>query len=314
MECWLEDSRGTRLTLPPQTQWRFSYTSGTPADSFEVECLWGEQADERLTGGVYFLAREGSERVFTGLVDECESRWDESGSRLSIRGRGMAARLLDNEARGADYQVATWADILRDHVTPYGITALGGENLPHVSGFSIATGNSEWSVVYQFARYYGGVEPRFDRLGRLVVEDASAGRHLVLDQTCPVTSLLLRDKRYGVLSQVLLRNPNDQGEQTVVNETFAAQGGMRRQVLTMPRKSGYEAMRYRGEYQIDCSAEELRRLELRAAAPWLAFPGDRVELRLERPRLTGLWRVRESVCGCGAQGNYTELDLCPQAQ
>ena len=210
--------------------------------------------------------------------------------------------------------MATWADILRDHVTPYGITALGGENLPHVSGFSIATGSSEWSVVYQFARYYGGVEPRFDRLGRLVVEDASAGRHLVLDQTCPVTSLLLRDKRYGVLSQVLLRNPNDQGEQTVVNETFAAQGGMRRQVLTMPRKSGYEAMRYRGEYQIARSAEELRRLELRAAAPWLAFPGDRVELRLERPRLTGLWQVRESVCGCGAQGNYTELDLCPQAQ
>ncbi len=314
MECYLEDYRGARFALPPRTAWRFCYTTGIPCDSFEVTCLWGEAADPRLADGVYFLAQEGGERVFTGLVDECETRWDGTGSRLTLSGRGMAARLLDNEAKGADYQVATWADILRDHVTPYGITTLGGEHLPHVSGFSVETGSSEWNVVQQFACYYGGAEPRFDRLGRLVIPAGETGGRKILDLTCPVTYASLRDKRYGVLSHVLLRSPDAQGAEITVEGPFAQRGGLRRQVLTMPRKSGYEAMRYRGDYQLARSAQELRRLELRAAEPWLAFPGDRVELRLPRPDLTGVWRVWESECGCDGQGNYTRLELNPETE
>ena len=57
---------------------------------------------------------------------------------MEVSGRGMAARLLDNEALGQDYLYATQADILRDHVTPYGIqAALGGSLLP-VARFSVA--------------------------------------------------------------------------------------------------------------------------------------------------------------------------------
>lgn len=51
-----------------------------------------------------------------------------------MAGRGMAARLLDNEALGADYQVATVEDILRDHVAPYGIETVRGAELPPVPG------------------------------------------------------------------------------------------------------------------------------------------------------------------------------------
>ena len=90
--------------------------------------------------------------MFTGVVDECQVEQSGSGSVLELSGRGMAALLLDNEALGEDYGAATMEDILRDHVRPYGIQTAAGANLPPVSPFSVATGRSEWSVVYDFAR------------------------------------------------------------------------------------------------------------------------------------------------------------------
>ena len=71
----------------------------------------------------------------------------------------------------------------------------------------------------------------------------------------------------------------------------------------------YEAMRYSGEYQLQRSAEERRKVTLRAAAGGLAWPGELVELRLERPKVSGIWRVRESETGVDAGGRYTELVL-----
>lgn len=311
MECWVTDYQGKRHQLPPRTAWRFTYTSGTPCDSFQVECLWGQERETLLADLVLFGAAQEGETVFTGVVDECECTWDGQGSRLTITGRGMAARLLDNEAKGADYQLATRDDLLRDHVTPYGITAVGGEDLPHVAGFSVETGSSEWTVVESFVRYYGGRMPRFDRMGQLILSGWASGQRKKLGTDCPVTSAVLRDKRYGVLSQVLVRNPNNQGEETVTNQTFTQRGGMRRQVLTMPRKSGFEAMRYRADYQLERSAEELCRLTLRVPRAFLAFPGDLVTLEMERPKLGGEWRVWESTCGSDAKGTYTELELSP---
>ena len=123
-----------------------------------------------------------------------------------ISGRGMAARLLDNEALGQDYQSATQADILRDHVLPYGVSAAPGGQLPPVSQFSVTTGSSEWSVVYDFARYHGGVAPRFDRQGRLVLSGWNDSQERVVDDSTPVLSLVRRDRRYGTLSQVLVRD------------------------------------------------------------------------------------------------------------
>lgn len=95
----------------------------------------------------------------------------------------------------------------------------------------------------------------------------------------------------------------------MVDQNFLDQGGQRRKVLTLPRKSGYEAMRYSGEYQLQRSAEERRMVTLRAAAGGLAWPGELVELRLERPKVSGIWRVRESETGVDAGGRYTELVL-----
>lgn len=103
-------------------------------DSFQLTCLWEPDSGNDLAEAVSFTAEENGERLFTGVVDECERGWDTAGGPLTVAGRGMAARLLDNEALGADYQVATVEDILRDHVAPYGIETVRGAELPPVPG------------------------------------------------------------------------------------------------------------------------------------------------------------------------------------
>ena len=124
--CW----DGRRIRLPDAVEWRFQYGCGTPCDSFQLTCLWEPDNGNDLAEAVSFTAEENGERLFTGVVDECERGWDTAGGTLTVAGRGMAARLLDNEALGADYQVATVEDILRDHVAPYGIETVRGAELP----------------------------------------------------------------------------------------------------------------------------------------------------------------------------------------
>ena len=305
LTCW----DGREIALPDVTEWEFRYGRGTPCDSFLLTCLWEPQGEDPLAEAVTFTAVENGETVFTGVVDECERGWNGQGCFLTVSGRSMAARLLDNEALGMEYQVATWADILRDHVTPYGIQTLPGASLPAVPGFVVETGSSEWQVVYEFCRYYGGVTPRFDRLGRLTAAPWPEEKSLRLKENAAITALTLRDQRYGVLSQVLVRDRTTQAVQTVENSGFLQRGGLCRRVLTMPGKSSYQAMRYSGEYQLARSTEELRQLELELPGSFLAWPGELVELVTPKGTANGLWRVAEAVCGLNGKGRYTRLLL-----
>jgi len=308
-QAWLTGYDGTKLALPPFTGYRLKRTGGVPCDSFEGTCPWDGDLDTRLADAVRLIVEEDGVRRFTGVVDEYQLSWDQGGGELSVSGRGLAALLLDNEARGQDYQVATLQDILRDHVTPYGIETAAVGRLPAVPGFSVETGSSEWKVLYSFARYHGGVEPRFDVYGRLSVSGEESGREVVLDGRNGATSLLWRDKRYGVCSEVLVLDRGSLTPQRVVNQEFARKGGACRRVVTMPGKSAYQAMRYSGQFQLDRSYEERLRLEITAPGNWLCEPGDRVHVDLERPRLSGVWKALEVENVLDGTGRWVRLTL-----
>lgn len=309
MECWLETWDGKRLVLPRTLEWTFRYGMGTPCDSFSVSCIWNEAAAAVLADAVRFAAQEGGQRRFTGVVDEAETVWDGNGARLTIHGRGMAALLLDNEAEGTEYQTATVGELLRDHAEPYGIQTVGGAGLAPVTGFSVSSGESEWAVLYRFARYCHGVEPWCDEWGRLRLDGWQDGTRHIVDGKSPVLSAGLSQKRYGVLSQVVVRDRAGTERHVVSNGAFLQRGGQRRKVMVLPQKTGYEAMRYSGAYQIARSSEEETVLSLRLAQTWAARVGDWVEIRLERPRLRGSWRVRSCETGVGRGGAYTALEL-----
>ncbi len=309
MEAWLISYDGTRLVLPPFTGFRIKRTGSVPCDSFEGICPWDGGVESRLSDAVRLIVEEDGARRFTGVVDEYQLSWGQSGGELSVSGRGLAALLLDNEARGQDYQVATLQDILRDHVAPYGIETASAGRLPAVPGFSVETGSSEWKVLYSFARYHGGVEPRFDVYGRLSVSAEGSGREVALDGVCGPTSILWRDKRYGVCSEVLVLDRGSLTPQRVVNQEFAQKGGACRRVITMPGKSAYQAMRYSGQFQLDRSYEERLRLEVTVPGNWLCEPGDRVHVNLKQPRISGVWKALEVENVLDDTGRWVRLTL-----
>lgn len=311
MTAYVTDSAGGRWALPSPTAWRMEYTAGVPCDSFWLRCPWDGENPTKPEDWVMFQGEREGERVFTGVVDECEVTITSAGRMLELSGRGMAARLLDNEALSQDYLSATQADILRDHVTPYGVEAAPGGQLPAVSQFSVSTGSSEWSVVYDFARYYGGVSPRFDRMGRLVLSPWSDGQERVIGDNAPVTAITRRDRRYGALSQVLVRNRWSGRVEPVDDSQFQQAGGMARRVITMPSKSSFKATRYSGQFQLEKSGAERQRLEVTIAQPFCAWPGELVSVQRSGWDWNGRYRAVRVCVGMDQRGYWSRLELAP---
>lgn len=309
MEGYLLRYDGGRIDLPPFTGWKLRRTDSVPCDSFEGTCPWDAGVEPELEKASRLIVEEAGDRRFTGILDEYELTWDGSGGSLSLSGRGLAALLLDNEARGQDYQVATLADILKDHVTPYGVPVGRTRSLPPVPGFSVETGSSEWQVLYSFTRYYGGVQPRFDAWGSLIVDAAASGRTVAVDDRTGVTAAVWRDRRYGVYSEILLQDRATKSVQRMVNQAFFKQGGCCRRVLTLPGKSAYQTARYSGQFQLDRSAEERFRGELTVPGSYFCEPGDRVSVSLSRPTLAGTWTVLETESVLDGNGARVKLTL-----
>ena len=278
---------GREITLPTPLAWRLDYGLGTPCDSFWVKFLWAGGGEDTLAAGYRMTVVEDTQPMFTGVVDECVCQWTEDGCTAEISGRGMQALLLDNQAEAADYQVATLEEILRQYVVPFGITLDSGASLPAVWGFSVASGSSCWKVLYQFARYHGGVTPRFDRLGRLV----------------------LRQRRYGVLSRVTVKDVSGWTRETEIDRDFETRGGRARRVLLMPKNTGFQARRYNARFQLARSRAGARLIEVTLAKGFAAWPGDLV--KLDRPDWSrnGVYRVQESRVTLGERGKETTLVL-----
>ena len=221
----------------------------------------------------------------------------------------MAALLLDNEAFPAQYQLATRDDIVADHVTPFGIEAVGGGHLPEVPDFAVEAGVSEWSVIHDFACYYGGTVPRFDQMGRLVLDPHEDGVALKLSGSTPFTRWEYREERYGVLSQVAVRRRGTPFTQWISDTKFMAEGGRARRVVTVPRNMRAAAQRFSGEYQLRASRRERIRLTVTAAGGFLARPGQLVDVELPGFGANGLYRVARAEVTCGEDGLFTTLVL-----
>lgn len=307
--CWVKCGDGSELTLPTVTQWTFSYGTGLPCDSFYVRCLWEGREEKMLSSAALFYAQWNGQRVFTGVVDEFACVCGGSGLYLELSGRGMAARLLDNEAMPAQYQQATCADIVENHVKPYGIEVVGGDALPTVSGFSVSSGVSEWSVVQDFACYYGGIVPRFDREGRLILDGHGDDTVTEIGQRAPVTGWEYREQRHGVLSSVAVRRRTDWGVQWVEDKAFLAQGGCARRVVTVPNETGMAAMRYTADYQLKASQSERVRLTLTLAGGFSVWPGQLVDVTCGKLGAGGRYRVAQSEVTCDEAGLRTTLIL-----
>lgn len=310
MNCFAIGYDGTSYSLPTVTQWRFQYGLGTPCDSFEVTCLWSPGDEKTLTGAVRFQAEHNGQRVFTGVVDEFSCLQDAKGCRMELSGRGMQALLLDNQALSVEYRLATVGDILRRHVSPYGISLAGNCPLGAVAGFSVSSGQSEWSVVHDFACYHGGIVPRFDRNGNLLLSNWDNTRRRLGDGA-KLTSLRYAYRRYGVLSQVVVRDKPRNYSETVNDSEFQSQGGLCRRVISTSGRSSAPAMRLSGQYQLRASRTQKETCEITIPQGFAAWPGDLIDLDRTGFGGNGLYRVREAVVSANEKGLTTKLTLGP---
>lgn len=308
MTAYVKTAEGGSYELEHCLEWEFTYGMGEPCDSFHIVCLW-DGVDRSPVLWREFLATEDGVTVFSGLVDECETSWSSQGMLMELNGRGMGALLLDNEAIGRDYEIATTADILKDHVTCFGVEVGSCSTFDPVAPFTVTTGGSAWSVIYDFFGYYGGVSPYFDRAGKLHLSPRVDGVAVVVDDSVALKSLKCRDQRYGVLSQIFLRNMTTQGVITMENMDFYNMGGRCRRVVSLPNDNFILNARYSGQYQLDKSAGDLLRLELEVAEGFFATAGQLVTIERTGWARNGTYRVVESQVSMDEAGYTTRLEL-----
>lgn len=280
--------------LPPLLSWRVTHTGTVPCDSFSATFVYQREMAEVLALAAGFAAAEKGETMLRAIVDEYTVDLDENGLTATVSGRGYAARLLDNESRPVTYQQATLAEILANHAQPYGITCREAAAVRAETVYTVAAGSSQWKAVESFCRAYGGFSPRFSREGELLASPEQAGRTLSIGEGDPVLSCTLREDHYGVLTEALVIDKTQNQEFSVKNQAMLDKGGQCRRVLYTPGQSTWAAMRYTGEYQIQRSREDAWTAEVTLPGSFLAFPGDRAALSLERMGLSGTFRVAEA--------------------
>ena len=299
---------GGKYELPVLFGWDMSYGFGTPCDAFEVSFAYDKTMLPALKSAVSFTAEHEGERVFTGRVDEFEITADENGFTAVLRGRSMAALLLDNEAAAAEYYPATLSIILENHVYPWGISEVRAGDLPAVQGFKVTSGQSQWGVIENFAWFGGGVRPWFDRNGVLRL-DGECGDRLELDWKSAVCSQRYTERRYGVISAATVVNKSLGITSTVENSDFLDRGGSSRRVVTVPKATYYDAMRHTGQYQIERSRDEERLNVIETPQLFAAFPGDVIELNDSPVGICGSFSVLRSRVSADRGGGRTVITM-----
>ena len=299
---------GECYELPMLVEWDLIYTGGVPCDSIAVTCLYDDGMANILPKATRFAAVQDGETMLRGVVDAYEISLSDQGLLVTVEGRGMAALLLDNESEAITYGRATTQDILQRHVLAYGITVSESRNLVG-NNYAVTSGSSQWKALQAFTHRFGGFDPYFDRSGTLHIAPLwGSGNTVTVRDNSPLLRFHKREQRYGVISEMLIQDKVQGISHRVVNSDFATKGGLRRHVLYMPRSTAGER-RYTGEYQIQQSALEQLEIELEFPAAFAAFPGDRVDLALDRLGLSGIYDVVTSRTRMNGDGMRTILTI-----
>ena len=281
--------------LPPLLSWNVRHTGTAPCDSWSVAAVYQPEMLTVLRMAAGFAAIENGMTQLRGIVDEYTVELGSRGMTVTLSGRGYAARLLDNESRPVTYEQVTLRELVRCHAEPYGISCGAAADLRSTVPYTAGAGISQWKVISEFCRTYGGFLPRFAKTGELLATpEQDSGKRIILDSGSPVLNCRIREDHYGVLTEALVIDKRQNISYSVKNPEMIAKGGQCRRVIYTPGRSTWDAMRYTGEYQIQQSKKEEQAVIVTLPGSFGAFPGDRVTVRLEKLGLTGNYRVAET--------------------
>ena len=293
------------LELPPLRSWEILRSDGDGCDaiSFTAEPTLKPAV---LTKAVEIRASCQGVRVFTGLVDEYELSVSEKGSGLTVYGRGMAARLLDNQVPEKTFSRLNTTELLRQYVTPYGIQTAEAEQAS-VSGFQVARGNSALQAIQGFCVHAGLLDPMFRADGMLILRRSRKESGIRFRET-ELLGAVYRDKRYGVRTRVELQHSRSSSVQRAVYDALIRRGG-RSELLGSYSGSGLPATFRTATERLQSSRREEFTLELTVPIQFPCEPGTRAAAELPRLGLSGSFAVSEVRSVGTAAGCYAVVSL-----
>ena len=299
-------ANGAATELPELLQWNIRLTDGDPCDAFSLSFAFRLEYREVLQKADGFFAVEGSRRVFTGVVDDYELSLTKNGCLAEVTGRGLAAKLLDTQVRAAEYLSAQIEDILREYVTPCGITRVETGEFSPVANFVVETGYTCWQVLAGFCRHSAGVFPRFREDGTLVLKKETPKGSIVLRDRAEAA--WYSDDRYTEIARQILINTRNGQMQEAKNDLFLARGGSR------VRVAGWTGNKIRAVWRtaaqrIEDAERSARTLSLRIPGIFLAFPGDRVQAEESALGISGSFTVQAAESACDETGRTCLLTL-----
>ncbi len=290
MKAYIYDKSGERTALPKLITWDMELATREPCDAFEVSFAHDPKLLKKLAAANRFCAEWEGDTVFCGRIDEYEVSISGGGSIVTLCGRSMAALLLDNEAEAAEYTALSTDLLIERHIEPYGIRTRVEGSLPTLEGFEVSQGESEWSVVKRFCSLSGNPEPRFSPDGTLLLGKHGGKKHTLTDKS-PVISLKHIDRRYGIISTLLVKNRSTGAKYGVKNQPFIDRGGSCHRIITVPKTTGAEAMRYTATYQIKQSAKGKFTVTFVLPQQFPMLPGDEVRIESSILGLKGSFAV-----------------------
>ena len=299
---------GVAVSLPPLLEWSIRQTDGDPCGSFSV-CFAFEAAWlPVLKQAVGFTAEDDGRTVFTGLVDDFAVKLDRRGALAEVSGRSMAAALMDNQVRAAEFVSAQLADILRLYVKPYGITRIDAAPMGQVANFAVETGYTCWQVLTGFCRHSADIFPRFAPDGTLVLRKNTNPRRVVIEPE-QVRACSYVQNRYGAAARQVMVNPRTGQQQVAENAELRRLGIQCTHVSGMTGGGKLRATWRTAAQRLADSARELRQAMVQLTGMADVSPGDAAELRLP-----GLGAAEElsvaAVVHCGGDtGVFTTLEL-----
>lgn len=295
MTGYLIDSSGTQTELPEFLSWDVCHGIGEPCDWFEVSFIYYNSQLPKLRSARRFIGKNNNNTVFTGVVDEYSISIDKNGSVVTVTGRGDAALLLDNELSAREYETLSSTQMLEKFVKPFGISNIVSGEAVTLGEFSVRTGESAWSALRRFCRYAWNTIPYFAPDGTLVL-NARKGKTIEADSSKTVAATVMNDEKYGVISDVTVRNRVTGTSYSVKNGNADYAGLKSHREISVPKTTGAAAARYTAEYQIEESMRGRKTVKLTLTKQFACFPGDVVELTAEKLGVSGSFGVLRSHC------------------
>ena len=214
---------GVQTELPSAKSWSFTRSDMAEGDSFQYEFPWESRLYTALKAATRIMVRQGSSRLFVGVVDEVTVTASLRGRLCRVSGRGLGGLLEDNEYPAQKHTALTANGLFSAYVTPLGLS--GEAQIAGECELSVELGHSAMQAVRNFCRNLGWLPPRFLADGKLWLGSSRSNASLTVT-TGNVIDALWRSNRKDVISQV--NSVGKTGTATYNNGAFIAEGGQHR--------------------------------------------------------------------------------------